>query len=108
VIDHCGFTLLTHPVGFEAWSQAVRAVGAANALPLRCLAIGSEGAAEVVDDDGAWLRLSEVEPTGAVLVRPDGHVAWRSLRLPAQPGEELQAVLERLGCRSDVDGEGVR
>jgi hypothetical protein len=34
-----------------------------------------------------------LEPGGALLVRPDGHVAWRALTRPAQPAETLAAVL---------------
>jgi hypothetical protein len=31
-----------------------------------------------------------------VLVRPDGHVAWRAHSLPDSPGESLDAALRRL------------
>lgn len=34
-----------------------------------------------VDFTGRWQRLREVHEDGALLVRPDGHVAWRSLAL---------------------------
>jgi hypothetical protein len=33
---------------------------------------------------------------GAVLVRPDGHVAWRMPWLPADPAAELASALETL------------
>ncbi|KAI8463562.1 MAG: hypothetical protein J3K34DRAFT_526882, partial [Monoraphidium minutum] len=42
---------------------------------------GSGGEAEQVEDaEGAWQRLHPGAALTAVLVRPDGHVAWRSLR----------------------------
>jgi 2,4-dichlorophenol 6-monooxygenase len=44
----------------------------------------------------AWPALSEVDRSGAVLVRPDGHVAWRAPGLPDKPGEALDAALHRL------------
>jgi len=35
---------------------------------------------------------------GAVLVRPDGFVAWRTNELPRDPAGSLVAVLRQLGC----------
>lgn len=37
-----------------------------------------------------------LEPGGAVLVRPDGHVAWRSVSRPDDPGKALDEVLRRV------------
>jgi 2-polyprenyl-6-methoxyphenol hydroxylase-like FAD-dependent oxidoreductase len=37
---------------------------------------------------------------GAVLVRPDGFVAWRTNELPSDPTGHLVAVLRQLGCKS--------
>ena len=56
----------------------------------------------VVDACGGWLAKSEVGPGGAILVRPDGHVAWRCERLgEASPAggtyaEAAQEEAERL------------
>jgi hypothetical protein len=33
-------------------------------------------------------------PRGAVLVRPDGHVAWRIPYIPENPARELAAALQ--------------
>jgi putative polyketide hydroxylase len=33
----------------------------------------------VLIDDPQWPALYGIEPTGAVLVRPDRHVAWRAV-----------------------------
>lgn len=49
------------------WREAVRDVVA----PLRVMAAGSQ----FVDSDGSWAALAGSEPTSAVLVRPDGHIA---------------------------------
>jgi putative polyketide hydroxylase/tetracenomycin A2 monooxygenase-dioxygenase len=38
-----------------------------------------------------------ISATGAVLVRPDGHVAWRAERLPSDPAAGLGEVFARLG-----------
>lgn len=36
-----------------------------------------------LDVAGRWPEVREVNATGAILVRPDGHVAWRSMGAPA-------------------------
>jgi 2-polyprenyl-6-methoxyphenol hydroxylase-like FAD-dependent oxidoreductase len=40
--------------------------------------VGNSGGRAWKDVDGTWARLCGVGPTGAVLVRPDGVVAWRT------------------------------
>jgi hypothetical protein len=48
------------------------------------------------DIDGKWSQLSEVEESGAVLVRPDGIVAWRSRSTERDNVEKLHAVLAQM------------
>ena len=49
------------------------------ALPSRPELIAyTVGGDKIADPDGAWLKAYELEPDGAVLVRPDGYVAWAS------------------------------
>ncbi|MEU4303278.1 hypothetical protein [Kitasatospora aureofaciens] len=43
------------------------------------------------DPYGVWERLREVDADGGVLVRPDGHVAWRART--ADSADELPKVL---------------
>ena len=90
------FLLLTDAAGEGPWKAAAAAIGEPLAGQLRCVAIGNGGEADVGDPGGAWPTLSEVGPGGAVLVRPDGHVAWRSHALPEAPGEALTAVLSEV------------
>lgn len=64
------FSLVTGLAG-QAW------VGAAKRLDLpylRTVVIGEKGSA---DSYLAWARVREIEEAGALLVRPDGFVAWR-------------------------------
>jgi hypothetical protein len=49
--------------------------------------------ADLVDRDGAWEKAYGVDRDGAVLVRPDGHVAWRSPTSMPHPKKELERVL---------------
>lgn len=69
------FTLL---VGRDArpWVRAFTKAAARADLPFQALRIGADG--ELRDHLGAFHDLYEIGPQGAVLVRPDGHVAWRS------------------------------
>jgi 2,4-dichlorophenol 6-monooxygenase len=62
------FTLVTGPAG-ERWTEA-----AAGPVPCDYLTIGRD----IDDADGQWMTLLDIEPDGALLVRPDQHVAWRS------------------------------
>jgi 2,4-dichlorophenol 6-monooxygenase len=80
LVDGQRFMLLTHVAGRNDWGEAVTALQPTLVAPITCLAIGTDSSADLHDEDGIWPRLSEVEETGAVLVRPDGHVAWRCSR----------------------------
>ena len=71
-------TLLVHDTGRAAWCFGDRSMPAGLAARVRCLAIGAGPDADLVDPRGSWRELSETDPSGAVLVRPDGHVAWRA------------------------------
>jgi 2,4-dichlorophenol 6-monooxygenase len=97
------FILLTHPAGQPEWQAAVEAVAAESRLPLLCRSIGPAAEADWADDEQAWERLSEVEPTGAVLVRPDGHVAWRAAQLPAAPADTLRSIFHQLLPGTEID-----
>lgn len=91
-----GFTLFTGTQAAPAWRQAARIVGGALRMPLTCLVIGPGSDADLRDSADVWPALSEVERTGAVLVRPDGHVAWRAHALPDSPVGALDAALHDL------------
>ncbi len=69
------FVLLAGPSG-GAWCEAAEHVVSSLGAPLRAYALGEGG--DLRDPEGAWPDVYGVEPDGAVLVRPDGHVAWRS------------------------------
>ena len=40
-----------------------------------------------------WARQREVEESGAVLVRPDKHIAWRAMSVPDDPTAALRTAL---------------
>ena len=43
----------------------------------------------------AWIRLRQITAEGAILVRPDRHVAWRNVGAAAAPAEDLERALGR-------------
>lgn len=70
VTGHGLFSVVTGVSGV-AWADAVRRLE----LPyLRCVTIGGKDVADVFHD---WYRVREIPEAGALLVRPDGYVAWR-------------------------------
>ena len=50
----------------------------------------------VTDPSGAWDAVSGIGSDGAVLVRPDQHVAWRAVGVPADPAAGLRDALDAL------------
>jgi 2,4-dichlorophenol 6-monooxygenase len=87
------FTLITGIAG-EAWADAASKVAADLGIPLGTVIIGP--GREVTDIYYDWARIREVEEDGAVLVRPDKFIGWRSVSLPADPEAVLRGALRSL------------
>jgi 2-polyprenyl-6-methoxyphenol hydroxylase-like FAD-dependent oxidoreductase len=82
------FLCLTSHAG---WAEAATAVAENLGIPLKLVQVGKD----VQDDTGRWSVLAGIGTAGAVLVRPDGHVAWRSLRAP-ESASMAMGTLEEL------------
>ena len=81
------FTLLTVPDQTDAWLKA-----AEHALiEVEVFGVGSD----LVDPDNHFPELYGVTD-GAVLIRPDGHIAWRSRRAVPDPSQSLRRVLRQV------------
>jgi len=61
------------------------------------ISIGEGG--DLQDPESDWAQRMGVSLDGAVLVRPDGFVAWRSNQ-PMSTPQQLDQVLSRILCRS--------
>jgi len=83
------FVLLAGRRG-TAWRQAAARVAGPSRPAFAAHVIGED----VADPDGAWSVAYEVDDDGAVLVRPDGHVAWRHRRASRDPEGALGAALD--------------
>ena len=87
------FTLFTGIAG-EAWATAAKSVAAELGIPLEAVVIGP--GREVTDLYYDWARIREVEEDGALLVRPDKHIGWRSMTLPQDPEKALRSAMTEL------------
>ncbi|TDD72872.1 FAD-dependent oxidoreductase [Actinomadura rubrisoli] len=79
------WTLLTGPNG-TGWLT----VGT-NDLRVRQIT-----AAMADGDPAAFTDVAGTEPDGALLIRPDGFVAWRSRSLPSDPNDTIRSVMHTL------------
>ncbi len=80
------YVLLTGPDGGH-WAEAATKVAEKLGIPLRTHVIGA--GAELRPTDREFTDVYGVGPAGAVLVRPDAFVGWRS----AEPSDDPTAVL---------------
>ncbi len=96
--DLCGherFTLLTG-IGGGGWKKAAADVSAEKGVTIEVREIGL--GLPVKDPYGDWTRLSGVEDSGCVLVRPDLHIGWRSRAWQSNsPAELMQSFESMLG-----------
>lgn len=87
------FVLLAGPEGAK-WCEAARVIVARSGLNLVAYRVGPD--CELVDLESQWLAKANIEAHGALLVRPDGFVAWRSQIGVSQPALVLDQVLCRV------------
>jgi 2,4-dichlorophenol 6-monooxygenase len=81
-------TLLVGPTA-NAWFDAART------LPLACVRIGTD----VDDPDGWWRTVAAMPADGALLVRPDQHVAFRARNGVADAPARLRQAVDITLCR---------
>ncbi|MGP3952943.1 FAD-dependent oxidoreductase [Streptomyces sp. 7N604] len=86
--------LLTGSEG-TAWHSAGLGVAERLNVPLHCYRVGTGPDDDLTPEDGAdWAGIHGTAEDGAVLVRPDGFVAWRAEGPVPDPERTLQEVLE--------------
>jgi 2-polyprenyl-6-methoxyphenol hydroxylase-like FAD-dependent oxidoreductase len=82
----------------DPWCAAAAQVAAESAVPLEVYRVGPGG--NLLDRDGQFEAAYGVGPDGAVIVRPDGVVAW----LVSEPVDDhvgaVRSVMRQLLCRA--------
>jgi hypothetical protein len=91
------FVLLAGPAG-TPWPKAATEVAGSLGIKLAAYRVGADG--DLLDLENVWQKRMGVEASGALLVRPDGFVAWRTDTLPTSPEASLKQVLLSILCRS--------
>jgi 2,4-dichlorophenol 6-monooxygenase len=86
LLPYDAFTLITGPGG-RAWIDAAAAIAVPS---VRILVAGRD----FTDPEAHWASVCEIGDTGALLIRPDQHVAWRATSLTVDPGASLSAAID--------------
>jgi hypothetical protein len=79
-----GFTVFTDDDG-DGWDAAAASVGQTLRVPVDVHRVG-----------GRWTDVTGLSRGGALVVRPDAFVGWRSTTLPERPDHELAHSLSRI------------
>ena len=98
-----GFTLLTGPDG-RAWAEGAAEAGGRFGIGIETHAIGDGG--DYADVDGIWQKQYGVNEGGAVLVRPDGHIAWRTRHGCEAAAKTVASVLGQMLAQNELTVAG--
>lgn len=91
------FVLLVGPAG-TPWQKAAPGVAGSLEIDLVAYRLGADG--DLLDPEDGWQTKLGMPAEGAVLVRPDGFVAWRTNTLPTGPARRLEQAISTVLCRS--------
>jgi hypothetical protein len=81
-------------IGGDAWKSAANSVARSLGFPIRAYKIGQ--GCDYVDCYREWCRLRGIGENGAILVRPDHFVAWRSHELIDDSEKKLSSVFVQI------------
>ncbi|MFJ4670368.1 FAD-dependent oxidoreductase [Kitasatospora purpeofusca] len=88
--------LLTGSAG-TAWQEGARRAADRLAVPLEAFRIGPDGEDDLAPEPGEdFAALHGIGPDGALLVRPDGFVAWRAQGPAEDPAGEVERALREV------------
>lgn len=93
------FSVVTGLAG-TAWAQAVKE------LNLPYLNVVVTGEVDAQDPYCEWAKRREIHEAGALLVRPDGYIAWRQLDAVYDSASAKQMLLASLSSILDIAIEG--
>lgn len=88
-----GFALITGAKGRD-WHDAAAQIAAESGITIHAWSVGPCG--DVADPSGQWIAEREIGDEGAILVRPDAHVAFRALGHVNDPAGTLRDAFEQI------------
>ncbi len=99
LVGHGSFTVVTGIAGL-AWVEAAEKCAAEFGVPLTAVRFGAENARDAY---GEWRRVSQLDEEGALLIRPDGYIAFRhpSGLDSASAQEKLRSALASVLARTE-------
>jgi 2-polyprenyl-6-methoxyphenol hydroxylase-like FAD-dependent oxidoreductase len=110
-VEHGGRRISVHDLFHDAFVLLAGAQGAGwidaadrleGLVPLRAFRVGpAPSGAELVDVEGTWRSRYGLGHVGAVLVRPDGYVAWRAGSSAGNRSARLAAALRTILASRD-------
>ncbi|MBX7435129.1 FAD-dependent monooxygenase [Mycobacterium sp. Y57] len=102
-LTHGGRFVLIAGEDGAAWVVAARSIAERTGLPIDAYTVGNEQA-DLFDARFAWLRKREIDRDGAVLVRPDRFIGFRSIGAADDPEATLAGALSQiLGTEMRID-----
>jgi 2-polyprenyl-6-methoxyphenol hydroxylase-like FAD-dependent oxidoreductase len=96
-----GFVLLAGARG-AAWREAASEIALSGGPKLDAYQFGSTG--KLTDVENRWEPKYGVNEDGAVLVRPDGIIAWRTRAAEKEPETALRDALQQIGLEMRKKG----
>jgi 2,4-dichlorophenol 6-monooxygenase len=97
------FVLFTGQSG-EAWRESAASISRQIGVAIDTVAIGPF--LDYEDIYGGWANVAAIEDGGCILVRPDSHIAWRSVSVGSNPEESLQKAMTQILGLSTARGSG--
>ena len=91
-----GFALLAGARG-AAWADAAKAMQTSNGIDVAPIIVGN---GDLRPADERWRETYGIDEGGAVLVRPDGYVGWRSASAVSDPVATLASALGAIQGRA--------
>ncbi|PHF09824.1 FAD-dependent oxidoreductase [Bacillus wiedmannii] len=97
VLDLLGndFALLTGAEN-DSWAESAHTVSATLGVTIKVYRIGLSG--DFVAQEDIFRKLYGIENGGAVLIRPDGFIGWRSAKAVVNPDVMLEEVMRNVLC----------
>ncbi|OTW82880.1 FAD-dependent monooxygenase [Bacillus thuringiensis serovar sumiyoshiensis] len=89
------FVLLTR-VENSFWAEAAHTVSAKSGINIKGYRVGLRG--DFIAPEDIFSKLYGIENGGAVLIRPDGFIGWRSEKTVVNPDIVLEEVMGNLLC----------